>query len=146
MSSILPKPNLSSHPVDVGTRSEAAIVGTLIKRGYEVLVPSGVNHRYDLVIDVGTRVLRAQCKTGRLRNGVITFRTVSVRINTQGWFIRNYAGEVDVFLVYCPENDRVYCIPIEDCPPARQCTLRISPTANNQQVGVRWARDYELPE
>jgi hypothetical protein len=62
---------------------------------------------------------------------VIAFRTVSVRIDTHGWFIRNYAGEVDVFLVYCPENDRVYCIPVDACPPSRQCSLRIAPTANN---------------
>jgi PD-(D/E)XK endonuclease len=57
---------ISRHPVDVGERSEAIILAELIKRGHRVLVPYGTNHRYDLVIDVGKRFLRAQCKTGRV--------------------------------------------------------------------------------
>jgi PD-(D/E)XK endonuclease len=61
----LPTPGpLTRHPVDVGQRSEAAIIAELVKRGYRVLTPYGVNHRYDLVIDAGGRFLRAQCKTG----------------------------------------------------------------------------------
>jgi hypothetical protein len=39
--------------VDVGQRSEAAIFAELVKRGHRVLIPYGVNHRYDLVIDAG---------------------------------------------------------------------------------------------
>ena len=53
-----------NHPVDVGTRSEAAILLRFIELGYDVLVPHGVNHRYDFVIDQGDRFLRVQCKTG----------------------------------------------------------------------------------
>ena len=42
-----PPPKPSSHPVDVGLRSEAAIVEALLKRGYSVSVPRGQNQRYD---------------------------------------------------------------------------------------------------
>ena len=63
------EPNLSNHPVDMGQRTEGAILSELVRRGYKVLVPFGVNQRYDLVIDAGDRFLRVQCKTGRLRNG-----------------------------------------------------------------------------
>src|SRR5918992_1848157 len=82
----LPRPpeTLSRHPVDVGQRSEAIILADLVKRGYRVLLPYGTNHRYDIVIDVGDRFLRAQCKTGRLRRGVIEFATQSTRANTRG--------------------------------------------------------------
>jgi hypothetical protein len=45
-----PKP--STHPVDVGLRTEAVILAELLRRGYQVLVPFGVNQRYDLVIDL----------------------------------------------------------------------------------------------
>ena len=72
----------SRHPVDVGERSEAIILAELVKRGYRVLIPYGTNHRYDIVINVGGRFLRAQCKTGRLRDGVIRFATASTRANT----------------------------------------------------------------
>ena len=66
----------TNHPVDVGTRSEAAILLRFIELGYDVLVPHGVNHRYDFVLDQGDRFLRIQCKTGRLRNGTISFSPV----------------------------------------------------------------------
>ena len=92
---------LTDHPVDVGLRTEAAVLGRLVKVGYRVLVPFGVNQRYDLVIDVDGQFVRAQCKTGRMRNGVITFNTRSVRTNTRRTIFREYQGEADVFLVYC---------------------------------------------
>jgi hypothetical protein len=51
--SVLPKPELTKHPVDIGHRAEAAILVELVKRGYRVLLPFGVNQRYDLVLDCG---------------------------------------------------------------------------------------------
>ena len=68
----------------------------------------------------------------------------SVRSNTRGAFARSYVGEVDYFAVYCPANNGVYFIPIDEVPGAAG-SLRISPTENNQAVRVRWAHDYELP-
>ena len=65
----LPAPPVSDHPVDVGTRTEGAIIGRLCRLGYPVLLAFGVNQRFDLVLDMDGRFLRAQCKTGRLRNG-----------------------------------------------------------------------------
>jgi hypothetical protein len=115
-----------------------------VRRGHRVLVPFGTNHRYDLAIDTGRRFLRVQCKTGRLRNGRICFRTASTRANTLRAFTRAYDGEIDLFLVYCPETDRVYAVDIEEAA-ASQGTLRVSPTANGQARGVRWAADHELP-
>jgi hypothetical protein len=134
---------LSSHPVDVGRRSEAAIAGELLRRGFEVLQPMSVNARYDLVVDFGDRFARVQCKTGRLRKGVVEFNTVSVRTNTQGWYRRGYEGEVEFFGVYCVATDAVYLVPIEDCPRGKG-SLRVEPCRNAQASGVRWARDYEL--
>jgi PD-(D/E)XK endonuclease len=139
-----PEPELSRHPVDVGQRSEAAILGELSRRGYRVFVPFGFNHRCDLILDMGDRILRVQCKTGRLRNGTVIFSAQSVRSNRRGVFRRSYEGDVDLFAVYCPELDRVYAVPIEVVP----CTegwLRVDPTANNQCKRVRWAADFELP-
>ncbi len=100
----LPIASISAHPVDIGQRSEAAILGELVKRGYRVLVPFGVNHRYDLVIDLGDRFLTCQCKTGRLRHGSVVFHSNSMRSNTRGAVIRDYRGQVDLFLVYCPDT------------------------------------------
>jgi hypothetical protein len=73
----LPKPKLTNHPVDIGLRTEAAIGSELTRRGYAVLVPWGVNQRYDLVLDLGGEFLRAQCKTGRLSDGAVGFYTAA---------------------------------------------------------------------
>jgi PD-(D/E)XK endonuclease len=138
------KPTLSDHPVDVGHRTEGAILSELIRRGYNVLVPIGVNQRYDLVVDIEGQFLRAQCKTGRLVEGVVRFTTRSVRSNTRRSFIRGYAGDADVFLVHCPKTDRVYSVPVEDAP-GRCMYLRVEPIMNRQGQGINWAADYELP-
>ncbi|MBM3667459.1 MAG: hypothetical protein FJW90_08285 [Actinobacteria bacterium] len=140
----LPPPSESSHPVDVGLRTEAHITGELVRRGYTVLLPFGVNQRYDLVLDDGGRFVRVQCKTGRLRHGVVLFSGISVRCNTREILTRGYEGEVELFLISCPDNDRIYAVPIEEVTGG--CgSLRVAPTRNGQRRRVRWARDYELP-
>jgi hypothetical protein len=144
MSSTLSPPVLSAHPVDVGQRSEAAIWGRLVRYGYAVLLPCGVNQRYDLVIDDSKGFVRVQCKTGRLKDGVIEFRTCSTRSNTRSAMARDYVGEIDLFAVYCPENDGVYLVPSEEAP-RRAMRLRVEKTRNRQSKCVRWAREYELP-
>jgi PD-(D/E)XK nuclease superfamily protein len=136
---------LSTHPVDVGLRSEGAIFGALIKRGISVLVPWGSNHRYDLVIEADGRFLRGQCKTGRLKKGAVLFKTRSVRTNMYVVESRSYEGEVDVFLVYCPETDRVYVVPVEFAPFGGTMSLRVEPAANNQSERIHWASEFELP-
>ena len=140
----LPPPKPSAHPVDVGLRSEAAILSGLVQRGYAVLLPFGVNQRYDLVLDLDGRFVRAQCKTGRLRNGVIEFSTQSVRASMSGVFTRSYAGEADIFLVYCPDNGRIYAVPVEGSPRASM-HLRVDPPLNGQVRGTNPASSYELP-
>ena len=109
-----------------------------------MLVPFGVNQRYDLVLDCDGRLLKAQCKTGRLRDGVVQFSAQSVQSNTRRTRIRSYAGEIDLFIVYCPDNQSVYAIPAADVPSC--CMhLRVDPPRNQQSKRVRWAKDYELP-
>ena len=134
----------ANHPVDKGHRSEMEIHLALVRRGYSVLVPSGYNHRYDSVIDCEGRFLRCQCKTGRRRAGVILFPTQSVRVNTKGTHVRDYRGQIDLFLVYCPDTSEVYAVPIEEVRHTGG-SLRLDPTVNNQLQGIKWAADYVLP-
>src|SRR4051812_14037160 len=55
------------HPKEVGDRTTLAIMLALHESGYQVSTPFGENTRYDLVLDDGARLLRLQCKTGRMR-------------------------------------------------------------------------------
>jgi hypothetical protein len=140
----LTKPELTNHPVDVGQRTEAAILAELVRRGYSVLLPFGTNQRYDLVLDLDGRFVRAQCKTGRLRKGVVLFSTKSVQANTRRIVVRDYKADADVFVVYCPDTRRLYCVPVEEAPTGYMY-LRVEPTRNGQKHRVRWASNYELP-
>ena len=142
----LPPPPVRAapHPVDVGTRTEAVVLAELVKRGYRVLLPFGHNHRYDLVLDVEGHFVRVQCKTGRLSRGCVIFRAQSIRSNRRVSVMRDYKDDVDWILVHCPANGALYAIPIEEATRT-QGTLRVDPTANGQEKGVRWARDFELP-
>ncbi len=141
---VLPRPKKSSHPVDVGLRTEGAILFELNRLGYDVLVPFGFNQRYDLVIDCDGRLLKVQCKTGRLRDGVVQFSARSIQSNTRRTRVRDYSGQVDLFMVYCPETEGVYAIPAEDVPNSGMY-LRVDSPRNRQTKRVRWAKEYELP-
>lgn len=142
---LVPPAPPSSHPVDIGQRTEAIVLAELVKRGHRVLLPFGVNHRYDLVLDLGDQFVRVQVKTARVRRNCVVFATRSVRVNTTRTFCRDYRGDADLFIAYCPDNDRIYAVPVDDAT-LTGISLRLRPTANNQQAGIRWARDYELPD
>lgn len=142
--SLLPEPVLTDHPVDVGQRSEAAILAQLVRRGHRILLPFGVNQRYDLVLECDEKFLKVQCKTGRLRGGAIRFSAQSVQSNTAATRTRHYLGEVDLFAVYCPDNDSVYIIPADEVPPTGMY-LRVEKPRNEQRKRVRWAEEYALP-
>jgi hypothetical protein len=134
----------TTHPVDTGLRSEVALTNAFVQLGYAVFLPVGHNHRYDLVLEVDGRFVRVQCKTGRLRDGVIRFNTVSTRSNRTDVLRRGYEDEVDAFAIWCPQNEMGYFVPIGDLATGIG-TLRVAPAANNQRRGVRWAKDYALP-
>jgi hypothetical protein len=134
----------SRHPVEVGQRTEAVVLAELVKRGHKVLIPFGTNHRYDFVIDLDGHFVRAQCKTGRLERGAVIFHGRSIRSNTRKAIVRCYRNEADVFLVYCPQTDRVYAVPVDETTSS-DVALRVDPPANGQQKRIRWAADHELP-
>jgi hypothetical protein len=134
------------HPKAVGDRTALATMLALSEAGFAVSVPFGENTRYDLIADDGVRLRRVQCKTGRLRSGAIRFAVCSCYGHhfRPGNARRDYHGEVDDFAVYCPDNQRVYLVPIGDLPVTTQAALRVEPTRNRQAKRIRMAAAYEL--
>lgn len=126
-----------------GEISESIIVSEMLKKGYNVSVPFGENTRYDLIIDKNGQLEKVQCKTGRLKKGVIKFNTVSTRSNYSETREINYEGEIDKFVVYCPDLERIFEVPEEKAPNG-EMKLRVEEPANNQKKGINWAEDYEL--
>lgn len=123
-----------------GELVQAIILAELIKAGMAVLLPFGDNQRYDMVIDCGDNFLRVQCKHGRLRDGCIKF---NARSTVYGGGYRSYKGQVDLFAVYCSDNQRSYLIPVDEVCNS-EVYLRVEQTKNGQASGIKWAKDYEL--
>src|SRR5207302_4033333 len=94
------------HPKDIGDRSALAVMYALSPLGYELFVPFGENTRCDCIADDGRRLMKVQCKTGRLRRGAVIFKVCSSyahhrdRVRPQ----KDYHGEVDAFGIYCRET------------------------------------------
>lgn len=128
----------------VGDRSEIEVFHALSRAGYGVFVPFiGENHRFDLIADDGSRLVKVQVKTGRLRRGAIEFNCYSSHAHRGGPSCRNYIGQVDYFGVYCPQLDAAYLVPIDDLATSRGC-LRVESTRNGQGKRIRWAVDYQI--
>ena len=133
------------HPKDVGDHTTLAVMIALRESGYQVATPFGENTRYDLILDDGERLLRVQCKTGRMRLGAVEFATASSYAHhpnekpTQ----RHYQGQVDHFAVYCRETGGVYLVPI-DVLPLDRAYLRVTAPRNGQRKHIRYAKDFEI--
>jgi hypothetical protein len=134
------------HPKDIGDRSALAIAIALQGIGHAVYLPFGENTRADFIIDDGTRLAKVQCKTGRLRNGVVQFKTCSsyAHHSNPGSVARDYLGQIEYFAVYCPETSGIYLIPIEEVTSRWSGSLRVTDAKNGQRLRVRYARDYEI--
>lgn len=114
----------------------------LLEQGKMVLRSVGEGCRYDLLVDDGGKFTRIQCKTGWIRNGVILFNTVS----NYAWKKERpgYEGQADVFGIYCPDNGKIYIVPV-DKAPINRAGLRLDPPKNGQVKGVMLAKDFEVP-
>jgi hypothetical protein len=104
-------------------------------------------HRYDLAIEhTDGQFWRVQVKTGWLNEdqSVIQFATSSsMNYTVKHKGARSYRGQCEYFAVYVEALNKVYFIPVDEVSFARS-TLRLSPSKNNQEKLVRWAKDYEL--
>lgn len=130
-----------------GEITESMVLARLIQLGYRCLIPWGHDCRYDIAIDDDGKFIRVQCKTARYleERGCLEFNTAITyaRVGGKPHIRKGYKGEADYFGVYSPDTEKVYLIPVEDVP-SDAAALRLHATKNNQQKGVRWAKDYEI--
>jgi PD-(D/E)XK endonuclease len=132
-------------PTRKGAAAEAAIAAAAIRLGLVVLRPLCEGSRYDLVIDVGGRLVRVQCKWASTHGSVLGVRCITSRHTPRGYLRSTYsADEIDAVAAYAPDTCACYLIPIAEIDGHTTVSLRLGPTANNQALNVRWAQDYDL--
>ena len=123
----------------VGNITVAKVLVALAENDKVVLTPFGEGLRYDLLIDEGSKFIRVQCKTGRLRDGCIIFNNYS----QTGAGSKRYGNSVDAYGVYCPQNRTTYFVPAADCA-GTQTRLRVEKARNGMHKNIRSAIQYEL--
>jgi PD-(D/E)XK endonuclease len=117
------------------------VLSAFIERDFNVLIPFGSGHPYDLVVQVGgANFLRVQCKTAWPMGGCMIFKSQKT---DHGRGPQSYLGSADLFGVYFPPNETVYLVPISVIA-STEGRLRLLPARNNQRRGIRLAADYEI--
>lgn len=130
------------NPKEVGEKTEASILNHFIQKGVPVSIPWGNNQRYDFIIDLEGKLLKAQCKTGTYKNGVVSFAASS---KAGGKARKAYQGQIDCFLVYCEVLNKFYMVPIEGISNKNAMSLRIDPLKKfGPKSTINWAKDYEV--
>jgi prevent-host-death family protein len=131
-----------------GAIAETAIAAAATKLGISVLRPIVEHGRYDLAFEISDRILRVQCKWGRLDDGrtVITAQLHTTRLSPSGYIRASYSeDEIDLLAIYCQGLDRCYLLPSSLIAGRRAICLRLTPPKNRQRACINLARDFEFP-
>lgn len=128
-----------------GNVAELAIAKEAANLGLSVLMPMTEHERYDLVIGIGGRLLRVQCKWANCKGDVISAHLASSRRGPNGHIRKNYsAAEIDAIGLYCADLDRCFLVPIEVVAGQWAIRLRLLPARNGQRAAVHFADEYDL--
>ena len=127
-----------------GAIAELAIATRAAQLGIGVWSSHTVE-RYDLIFDLRPKLVRVQCKWASRYGDVLIVRCRRNRRSRDGFLVRTYSAyEIDAFAAYCEEVDECYFLPFDVFGDRRNVQLRLTPTKNNQALGINWAKDYEF--
>lgn len=127
-----------------GDISQAIILAELLKAGFSVSIPWGDKDPYDLILETKEGDLKKiQCKTGYIKRSCVKFKTSRKTTKNGKVVIKSYGPkEVDEFIVYSPQNNKIYRVPYKEAPSDTGMLRLVSPK-NNQKNGIKMASDYE---
>jgi hypothetical protein len=133
----------------VGNKALLWSIAALTEIDVVVAEVSGDHLRYDflIILDGGT-YKRVQSKHARLdaTASSVVFNAASLNTYkyTTGKTLRNnYRGDAEFFVSYNEYTKKSYLIPVKDVGIS-SVRLRLKPTRNRQEAGIRWAKDYEI--
>jgi hypothetical protein len=117
----------------------------LAEKGFGVLAPLTEHEAFDLVAYRGSRFARVQVKYRAAVGGCVTIRFSTFWADRHGTHSAPIdKNVVDVVCIFCPDTRRCYYIDPKQF--RNNVSLRIVPTKNRQQRGVRDAEAFtEVP-
>jgi len=124
-----------------GSITELQCCTAFMEAGYEVSIPFGNHARYDLVVDLGTKFIKVQVKTARVKNDYISFDCRNSHCKGHNHVHKQYsADEVDYFATYY--NGHCYVVPFDECSTEKR--LRFHNPKNDQLKNINFLEDYLL--
>lgn len=136
------------NTVTIGDIGESVAVMKFTKAGCAVSKPLTNNVRYDLIVEIDGKLYRTQVKTTQnVKDGVkMDFATKTTNYTKGSWSSNGYtANEIDLFFLYCVENDWSGLFIVNPEEPIQQnVCIRVCPPKNNQTKGIRLAEDYSF--
>jgi hypothetical protein len=130
----------------LGEYAIAKVLLRAIEKSVTVLRPV-IECRYDLVLDDGLKLYRAQVKyAGRSPpkhcRGVVPLGLRKWRNGGRSVTLFYSATEIDLLLVYVRKIDKVLWLGPEVFDGRQNLQIRVEPTRNNQVKGCLMAADY----
>lgn len=128
----------------IGDISTANIITQFLESKINVAIPFGDKDRYDLIIDISSKLYKVQCKTVQHDNDTIYIRAYSLTTKN-GKIIKNtYHGQIDFIAAFDNASKKVYLIDNNEIMKHGTVRLRLTKPKNNQKKGVRFAENFEL--
>jgi antitoxin (DNA-binding transcriptional repressor) of toxin-antitoxin stability system len=130
-----------------GAVAEQAIVLAATKLRVPVWKPVAEQGRVDLVLEIAKRLVRVQCKWGRLspQRDVVIAKIGGSWLSPSGYVSSTYSEEeVDLFGIYCGELDRCFLLPASLLAGKHEIWLRRTPTRNGQKSCITLADDFDF--
>lgn len=126
-----------------GDLSEARVIAKLTEYDVDIFLPTNENTRSDMIVS-SEELEKIQVKTGWMKNGSVIFNCSKINSNMNNSTRTNYKGEIDAFIVHCPDNNGYYYVDIEDSGEA-EMRLRIDESMGDNGR-VNWAKEHKLSD
>jgi len=108
-----------------GDLAELRIASEFKRLGWDVLIPFGDGHRYDLVAERDDTYIKSQVKHGTITRDCVEFRCYC---SSDGQNSTYTADEIDGFAVYSSVNDDCYWVDVDE---ANQTKMALNITDNS---------------
>ena len=129
----------------LGNLTELQCMTYLYGLGYSISIPFGNADKYDLILDIKSKLYKIQIKhSSEHKNDFgeveyIKFKCTWQSHNTNGYAKVQYQeNEIDFFATFW--NGKCYLVPVDEC--SNEKILRIKPPKNNQRKGISFLEDY----
>jgi len=126
-----------------GDLSEARVIAKLTEYDVDVFLPTNENTRSDMIVS-SEKLEKIQVKTGRINDGSVIFNCSKINSNMNSATRTDYKGEIDAFIIHCPDNNGYYYVNIEDAGKT-EMRLRVDESMGDNGR-VKWAKDYTLSD